>query len=90
MSLHFRWTHPPFRISQAPPMRQTDILSNIPKIFPQGYGLGVYRWANDISDRMHSILIDGISEERQAVHYLLLLKPVKESLIHKTERGENL
>lgn len=39
---------------------------------------------------MHLILKDGICEERPAVYYFLLLKPVKESLIHQAEIGENL
>lgn len=39
MSFHFRWTHPPLGISQNPPMKQIDILSNISKRIPQNYPL---------------------------------------------------
>lgn len=36
------------------------------------------------------MLKDGICEERHVIYYSPLLKPVKESMIHQTEIGENL
>lgn len=84
-NFHFRWTRPPFRMSQAYPTKQADILLNFPKRIPHSYPFGVYQWANAISDRTHSILRDGVCEERQAVYCFPLLKPVKESLIHRTK-----
>lgn len=83
--------NPPTFQNFSSPTHEPDILSNIPKRIPQAiYPFGVYQWTNYISGRIHLILKDGICEERQAVYYFLLLKPVKESLIHQTEIGEDL
>lgn len=71
-------------------MKQADILSNIPKRIPYSYPFGVYQWANDISDRIQSILRDGIFDDRQEVNYFSLLKPEKECLIHQIKTGENV
>ena len=54
---------------QTPSTKQTDILSNIPERIPHTYPFGVYHWANDIRDRIHLLLRDGICGDKQFITF---------------------